>query len=352
MYCKFYGLKKRPFELAPDGNLVYLSEAHREAIATLRYGVIADKGFLLLTGGVGTGKTTMLNNLLSALKDKVRVCVLNNPTLSRDEFFHYLGGKLGIGYTGNKGEFILQFANLLENCEKMGEKVLLIIDEAQAFPIELLEEIRLLSNHAGDRNVLSIFLIGQPELQEKLAHPQLLPLRQRIGIRYHLKPLLREDTAQYISYRLNRAGADNPAIFSKQAIDCIHEASQGNPRLINVVCDHALISGYTQDLPQINGDVVFECLKDIRLQGEDRLQVSDLQKSRLQGEERLQVSKLQKNPGDLAGRPGGKKRALRTVLDILLFLALAVSIGLFYFVGQDRKLPGISDILALWNSIY
>ncbi len=352
MYCKFYGLKKRPFELAPDGDLVYLSEAHREAIATLRYGVIADKGFLLLTGGVGTGKTTMLNNLLSTLKNKVRVCVLNNPTLSRDEFFHYLGGKLGVGYKGNKGEFILQFSNLLENCEKMGEKVLLIIDEAQVFPIELLEEIRLLSNHAEDRNVLSIFLIGQPELQEKLAHPQLLPLRQRIGIRYHLKPLLREDTAQYISYRLNRAGADNPAIFTKQAIDCIHEASQGNPRLINVVCDHAMISGYAQDMPQIDGDVVFECLKDIRLQGEERLQVSELQKIRLQGEERLQVSELQKKPGDMTSQQDGKKQSLNTALAILLFLALAVSIGLFYFVVLHKKLPSISGILAIWKSIY
>lgn len=325
MYRKFYGLKKRPFELAPVGDLIYLSEAHREAIATLRYGVIADKGFLLVTGGVGTGKTTILNNLLSLLKQKVRVCVLNNPTLNRDEFLHYLGGKLGVSYKGNKGDFILQFSNLLDNCEKMGEKVLLIIDEAQVFPIELLEEIRLLSNNAGERNVLSIFLIGQPELQEKLAHPQLLPLRQRIGLRYHLEPLLRDDTAQYISYRLNRAGADNPAIFTTQAIDCIHEASQGNPRLINVICDHAMISGFTQDLPQIDRDVVFDCLKDIRLQGE----------------ERLQISELQAQPKGMTSKQGGKKQSLKAVVTILIVLALVVSTGLFYFLVLHKKLPGI-----------
>lgn len=351
MYRKFYGLQKRPFELAPDGNVVYLSEAHREAIATLRYGVIADKGFLLLTGGVGTGKTTMLNTLLGMLKHKVRVCVLNNPTLSRHEFLHYVAGKLGLNYKSNKGEFILQFSNLLENCEKMGEKVLLIIDEAQVFPIELLEEIRLLSNLAEDRNVLSIFLIGQPELQEKLAHPQLLPLRQRIGIRFHLKPLLREDTAQYISYRLNRAGADNPAIFSKQAIDCIHEASRGNPRLINVICDHALVSGFAQDMPQIDGNVVFECLKDIRLQGEDGLQVSELQKIRLQGEEGFQVSELQKNIEGIINRQGGKKRIMKAAIAILVVLALAISTGLYYFFVLQRKLPGVSGISSFWKAI-
>jgi general secretion pathway protein A len=352
MYRKFYGLQKRPFELAPDGNIVYLSEAHREAIATLRYGVIADKGFLLLTGGVGTGKTTMLNNLLGMLKDKVRLCVLNNPTLSRHEFLYFLAGKLGVGYEGNKGEFILQFSNLLENCEKTGEKVLLIIDEAQVFPIELLEEIRLLSNLAEDRNVLSIFLIGQPELQEKLAHPQLLPLRQRIGIRYHLKPLLREDTAQYISYRLNRAGADNPAIFSKQAIDCIHEASRGNPRLINVICDHALLSGFTQDMPQIDGDVVFECLKDIRLQGEESLQVSELQKIRLQGEDRFQVTEQQKKSEGMTGRLGGGNRSMKTAIAILVVLALALSASLLYFIVLEKKFPGIPVISAFWKSLY
>lgn len=320
MYRRFYGLKLRPFELAPDGNLVYLSEAHREAIATLRYGVVADKGFLLLTGGVGTGKTTVLNSLLGMVKSKVRLCVLNNPTLTQHEFFHYLEEKLEISSQGNKAKFILQFSRLLDRCEKMGEKVLLIIDEAQVFPIKLLEEIRLLSNLAEERNVLSIFLIGQPELQKTLADPQLLPLRQRIGIRYHLEPLTRDDTAQYISYRLNRAGADNPAIFTTEATDCIHEASHGNPRLINVICDHAMISGFTQDMPQIDRSVVFDCLKEIRLQGEENLQVS--------------VSQTQ--PEDMSDKQGGNKRPWKTVITILVGLALIVSTTLFYFLVLQK----------------
>ncbi|TKB12076.1 ExeA family protein [Desulforhopalus sp. IMCC35007] len=279
MYRKYYGLIQKPFELAPVGGRVYLSESHREALATLRYGVIANKGFLLLTGGVGTGKTTVLNTLLGMVRDKIKVCVLNNPTLSKHEFFSYLSGSLGIPYKKNKGDFILDFASFLKNYEEEGGKVLLIIDEAQAFPINLLEEIRLLSNHAGEKNALSIFLIGQPELQEKLADPLLLPLRQRIGIRHHLEPLTEQDTAQYIVYRLNKAGAVNSALFDSGATNLIHKESRGNPRLINIICDHALISGFNQDLNHIDKTIIEDCIKEIKLAGEKRLQASDTNKS-------------------------------------------------------------------------
>jgi general secretion pathway protein A len=278
MYRKYYGLHHKPFELAPIGGRVYLSEGHREALATLRYGVIANKGFLLLTGGVGTGKTTVLNTLLGMLKDKVHVCVLNNPTLTKHEFFSFLSGKLNIPYKKNKGTFILDFANFLRDYSKEGGKVLLIIDEAQAFPLTMLEEIRLLSNHAGENNALSIFLIGQPELQDQLADPLLLPLRQRIGLRHHLEPLSKNDTAQYIAYRLNNAGAVNSAIFSSEAVSIIHKESRGNPRLINIICDHAMISGFNHDLRTINKNVIEDCMKDIKLQKEKQLQGSDLEK--------------------------------------------------------------------------
>ncbi|BHH86307.1 ExeA family protein [Desulforhopalus sp. 52FAK] len=278
MYRKYYGLKHKPFELAPVGGRVYLSEGHREALATLRYGVIANKGFLLLTGGVGTGKTTVLNTLLGMLKDKVRLCVLNNPKLSKHEFFSFISKSLGIPYKKNKGTFILDFAKYLKDYSKEGGKVLLIIDEAQAFPIELLEEIRLLSNHAGEDNALSIFLIGQPELQDQLADPLLLPLRQRIGLRHHLEPLSESDTAQYIAYRLNKAGAVNSALFNTEAVALIHKESRGNPRLINIICDHALISGFSGDLRIINKNTVADAINEIKLHKEKKLQASDLQK--------------------------------------------------------------------------
>lgn len=255
-----------------------MSEGHKEALATLRYGVITNKGFLLLTGGVGTGKTTVLNTLLGMLKDKVRVCVLNNPTLEKHEFYSYLSRELGIPYKNNKGTFIHDFANFLKDYAKEGGKVLLIIDEAQAFALNMLEEIRLLSNHTGENNALSIFLIGQPELQDQLADPLLLPLRQRIGLRHHLEPLSENDTAQYIAYRLNKAGAVNSAIFDSEAVSTIHKESRGNPRLINIICDHAMISGFNHDLRTINKKVVEDCLKEIKLQKEKKLQGSDLKK--------------------------------------------------------------------------
>lgn len=278
MYRKYYGLRHKPFELAPVGGRVYLSEGHREALATLRYGVITNKGFLLLTGGVGTGKTTVLNTLLAMVKDKVRVVVLNNPTLSKHEFFTFLSGKLGVPYNKNKGTFILQLATFLKEYAEEGGKVLLIIDEAQAFPINLLEEIRLLSNHAGQINALSIFLIGQPELQDKLADPILLPLRQRIGLRHHLEPLSESDTSQYIAYRLNKADAVNSAIFDHSAVSVIHKESGGNPRLINIICDHALITGFNQNLRTISKNVIDECITEIKLKNEKKLQRSDNQK--------------------------------------------------------------------------
>ncbi len=324
MYRKFYGLTKKPFDLAPVGGLVYLSEAHQEGLAILRYGVIADKGFLLLTGGVGAGKTTVLNTLLEMVKSKVRVCVLNNPKLSRHEFFHYIGKKLGIPYKGNKGQFILQFTKLLDRYAREGGKVLLIIDEAQVFPIDLLEEIRLLSNHSNAKNVLSIFLIGQPELQDTLAHPRLLPLRQRIGIRYHIEPLAEKDTEHYISYRLSTAGAANASIFDAKAISAIHEASKGNPRLINIICDHALITGFSRDLTKIDRSIILDCLEEIRLKGEETLRVSEFSGDSLVENETTTISVATKS----------KKK--NVTFAILLTCAIAaVSWLLYSLVLQD-----------------
>lgn len=274
MYLKFYGLKEKPFELTPDSGVVYLSEAHREALAVLRYGIISDKGFLMLTGGIGTGKTTMLNSLLQMVDDSVSVCLLNNPTLTRQEFYHFLAAKLGLGFGGNKAEFVLQFSELLQSYRERKQKILLIIDEAQVFPRTLLEEVRLLSNQAGEDNVLSIFLVGQPELQQVISHPRLLPLRQRVGVTYHLREFGRNDTAHYIAYRLNKAGAVNQTIFSDEAVELIHRASSGNPRLINIICDHALISGYSRDEKIITVEIIEECIEELRLPGEAGLALS------------------------------------------------------------------------------
>jgi len=317
MYQKYFGLNKKPFDLSPDSELIYLSDSHREALAMLRYGIVEDKGFVMLTGGVGTGKTTLLNSLLKSLPDEVRFCLLNNPTLTRQEFYSFLSGTLGLTYDGDKGEFILRFTELLEQSARDRKKILLVIDEAQAFSLRLLEELRLLSNLAGERNVLSIFLVGQPELQEVLASSRLLPLRQRIGISYHLRELDRDDTAQYIAYRLNRTGAANPTLFTDTAVAAIHRASHGNPRLINIICDHALISAFAADARQVDEHMVESSIQDVSLAGETTLSISG-------------------DIGDIvvADKPIRRARRQKERDSTLMITGvLVVALGLLYFMG-------------------
>ena len=269
MYKYYYGLLRNPFELAPDSEVLFLSETHKEGLATLRYGIISNKGFLLLTGGVGTGKTTLINVLVKSLEPTVKVCVLSNPILTSAEFLYFIASKLGMPFFINKVKFIQDFSELLSKCVKNNEKILLIIDEAHVLPVELLEEIRLLSNLAGDgHNVLSIFLIGQPELLERLAHERLLPLRQRIGIRFNLDSFSLEDTVQYIFFRLNKAGARNTGLFTEQALNMIHLTTHGNPRLVNILCDHALLSGFSQEKLTIDDSTVSECVRELHLPGD------------------------------------------------------------------------------------
>ncbi len=275
MYRNFYGLEKKPFELSPKGDVVYLSETHEEGLAMLRYGILADMGFVLLTGGVGMGKTTILNALIQMVSDETHVCLINNPKLTKDEFYCYLGQKLDIVHDGNKARFLFRFAVYLDKLAKNGEKLLIIIDEAQAFSVEMLEEIRLLSNEACESSSLGVFLVGQPELREILKDPKLLPLRQRIGVRYHLNPFTAEDTAQYIVFRLQNAGAANTGIFAKDAVKIIHKASLGNPRLINIVCDSALVDGFTRDQKKISKKIVNRSVKAILLEDEQSLSVSE-----------------------------------------------------------------------------
>lgn len=269
MYRKFFGLVKKPFELIPDPHMLFLSETHKEALAILKYGVVSDKSFLLLTGGVGTGKTTLIESLAASLKKPSRLCILSNPALDRQEFFYFLASQLRLPYDGNKAKFMLYMAKLLELCREKNEKVLLIIDEAHVIPVDLLEEIRLLSNQVGkSQNVMSIFLIGQPELLKRLSAERLLPLKQRIGIRSHIGPFTAEETKQYIHFRLKKAGAARPSIFAAEAMPLIHSMTEGNPRLINILCDHCLLTGYSAGQTTINKSMVHECGNELNVPGE------------------------------------------------------------------------------------
>lgn len=291
MYAKYYGLTRKPFDLIPDPDTVYMSETHQEALAILRYGVIDRKGFLLLTGGVGTGKTTLLQLLISSIETKVHVCLIANPTLSVSDFYYYVSAKLGLEeYDGNKAKFMLRFADFLQGCRIAGERVLLIVDEAHVLPVELLEEIRLLSNQAYQEfGVMSIFLVGQPELNDRLAHERLLPLRQRIGIRFHLQRFSEQETKKYILFRLSKAGGQLAGIFKEDAIAVIHAESKGVPRLINILCDQALLSGFAEGQPTIDAGVIRECVAEIHIPGEETSLPRSLQEEDPAPKDRLNV---------------------------------------------------------------
>lgn len=269
MYKRFYGFTRQPFDLNPDPERVFMSETHKEGLAILRYGVVAKKGFLVLTGPVGTGKTTLLQALTHSLEGNIHCCLVTNPTLSRDEFFAFLAHQYGLPWQGNKALFLIEFADFLKECSSKDEQVLLIVDEAHVIPVDLLEEIRLLSNQdisGGD--VFSIFLVGQPELNTHLSNERLLPLRQRIGIRFHLELFSSEVTVQYVVYRLRTAGAKHLDIFTEEALALVHKVSKGTPRLINIVCDHALLTGFADNKAQIDADVIRECVDELHFPGE------------------------------------------------------------------------------------
>lgn len=270
MYTKYYGLAKKPFALTPDPTAVFMSETHQEGLAILKYGILSKKCFLVLTADVGSGKTTLLQALVASLEQDVHLCLLNNPLLYRNEFFSYIANKLGLQWDGNKAMFLVEFAHLLQKCFEKGERVLLIFDEAHVLPVDLLEEIRLLSNlEEKGQDVLSIFLVGQPELNERMSDDRLLPLRQRIGIRFHLNRFNLDETRQYILFRLRNAGARHLNIFSEEAVILIHKMSQGTPRLINIICDHALLTGFAENIPVIGAELIEESINDLHFPGED-----------------------------------------------------------------------------------
>jgi len=270
MYEKHFGLHRKPFELSPDSNILFLGETHKKALAVLKEGVVSDKGFLLFTGGVGTGKTTLINVIANVLEMPGYLCVISNPTLDVDDFFYYFAAKLGLLFDGNKAKFLVLFSKLLEECRKRQKKVLLIVDEAHALPTDLLEELRLLVNMAAEiKGALSIFLVGQPELLERLKEEQLSYLSGKIAVRFHLEQLSHNDSVQYVLFRLNRAGAKNRALFTEQALDLVYQATQGNPRQINILCDSVLLKAYGADRNTIDHKMVRECVEDLHIEGDD-----------------------------------------------------------------------------------
>jgi general secretion pathway protein A len=269
MYLSHFNLKEKPFQITPDPRFLWLGEKHQEALATLRYGVLDRKGFLLLTGDVGTGKTTLIKALLNSLDDNTVVATLVDPHLDKLEFFEFIGDIFGIhkGVT-RKVDFLTHFTEFLLSAHEAGKTVLLIIDEAQRLSKELLEEIRLLSNiEKQHMKLLNIFFVGQNEFNALLMESDSRALRQRITITYQIQPLTENETHEYVKFRLKVAGTEQP-IFDKKAIREIFRFSKGYPRLINTICDHALLTAYVRDTKKVQASTVKECAKELTLPNE------------------------------------------------------------------------------------
>lgn len=243
VYSSFYNFQREPFSLSPDPGFLYMAPTHREAIAQLTYTVQARKGLAVLTGEVGTGKTTLMRNLLESVGDDVRTAYLLNPPRSRTELFAALASEFELAPAAPE-EWNLLLQRFLLDSFRNGKTVVALFDEAQEIPREILEEIRLLSNlETSNTKLLQIILAGQPELDAILDSNELRALRQRIALRYSLSALAPEETVQYILLRLKRAGADRSP-FDMQACRAIHKYAAGIPRLINQLCDQCLLSGY------------------------------------------------------------------------------------------------------------
>ena len=266
MYRKFYGFKEKPFEITPDPTFVYLSEIHQEALSYLQYAIKEAKGFSVITGEAGTGKTTLVHKLLSNLTGGIRTCYIFNPMMDRTDFLHYICQDLGIEaeQLTTRGQCLTALHNFLLDCFKKNEKVFLIIDEAQCLAPELLHEVRLLTNLETSRyKLLHVILLGQPELNKILAQQEFRPLKQRITVRYHLRPLNIVETRDYITYRLKRAGSRNILIFDTAALREIFRYSKGIPRLINILCDNALLTGFAEEKNIIGKRIIKRTIEDM-----------------------------------------------------------------------------------------
>jgi general secretion pathway protein A len=257
MYLKFYGLLEKPFNSTPDPKFLYLTSAHREALAQLVYGVQEHLGFIVLTGEVGTGKTTLLRALLKRLDQDTAVAFIFSSTLPFDEIVEYMLEDFGIKMAETRVQRLVALNQFLIERRRSGLNTVVIFDEAQNLSPETLEQIRLLSNFETTTDkLLQILLVGQPELKAKLQGPELRQLRQRVGLRCTIAPLDHRETGDYINHRLRIAGAYDTGLFSNSAIERIGRYSDGIPRVINTLCDHCLLIGYATQVPRIDRSIV------------------------------------------------------------------------------------------------
>ena len=266
MYKSFFKLKSNPFQITPDPEFLFISKVHKKALTYLNYGITSDSGgFIIVTGEVGTGKTTLIRSLMKGLKKDIIFSHINNTRLTSGELISMINKDFGLDIKNkDKAQLLSDLTEFLIEQYGKGRKAILIIDEAQNLAPDLLEEIRLISNLETDKaKLLQIILVGQPELRKVIAQPNLRALRQRTNISCHIYPLLRNETEEYLFHRLEIAGNREAVSFQDGTIDLIHNFARGIPRLINIVCDFLLLSAFVDNTREISLDMAKEVINDL-----------------------------------------------------------------------------------------
>jgi len=343
MYLSFYRLKHKPFQINTDPKFLWMGEKHEEALATLKYGVLDNKGFLLLTGDVGTGKTTLIHALLNSLDSETYVAFVRDPALEPLDFFQYVAYAFGMksDTISSKGGFLIQFERFLLEAYDKRRKVVLIIDEAQRISQNLLEEVRLLSNlERQESKLLNIFFIGQNEFNDILRKPENRAIRQRITVHYNIQPLTRDEIARYINHRLEVASAGQSKdffaplqkskngalvrqsfriplpksptqIFSADAVDEVFAFSGGYPRPINIICDRAMLTSFVEGAKVVLGRHVKECVKEMEIPGNEASGDVHSRTSPHRGDNDITSAKIaeDKGPGTPVARNVGSSTA-------------------------------------------
>ncbi len=276
MYLDHFGLQLKPFQISTDPKFLYLGEKHQEALAVLKYGIQDNKGFLLLTGDVGTGKTTLLNALVDSLEDDVLVAMVPDPGLTKMDFFNFIADSFGMNRQfASKGEFLIYLKRFLTDLNQQRRQALLIIDECQHLSQKLLEEVRLLSNiEKAESKLINIFFVGQSEFNDIILKPQNRAIRQRITINYNISALSETETDEYIRFRLDVAGAMT-TIFTPRAIEEVYHFSNGYPRLINIICDQALLTGFVKERSHVDEQIVAECANELKIKTSQPIDYSE-----------------------------------------------------------------------------